>query len=131
MTLYTTDYLEYYLTLLAWVVSASQGDRATLEAGVLAQAHAQLGHLLDTPPAAVPGIAQTEPLRVVQTVIEKRATFACTPGLHRPHAALAPGLSACGDYVDGPYPATLEGAVRSGLEAARALTAPSPTVAPL
>ncbi|MDP3604157.1 MAG: FAD-dependent oxidoreductase, partial [Polaromonas sp.] len=32
---------------------------------------------------------------------------------------LAPGLLACGDYVDGPYPATLEGAVRSGLQAAR------------
>jgi hypothetical protein len=26
-------------------------------------------------------------------------------------------LLACGDYVDGPYPATLEGAVRSALEA--------------
>ena len=26
---------------------------------------------------------------------------------------IAPGLLACGDYVDGPYPATLEGAVRS------------------
>ena len=28
--------------------------------------------------------------------------------------------SPCGDYVDGPYPATLEGAVRSGVAAARA-----------
>jgi hypothetical protein len=27
---------------------------------------------------------------------------------------VAPGLLACGDYVEGPYPATLEGAVRSG-----------------
>lgn len=25
-----------------------------------------------------------------------------------------PGLTACGDYVDGPYPATLEGALLSG-----------------
>jgi predicted NAD/FAD-dependent oxidoreductase len=28
---------------------------------------------------------------------------------------------ACGDYVQGPYPATLEGAVRSGLTAGLAL----------
>jgi predicted NAD/FAD-dependent oxidoreductase len=30
-------------------------------------------------------------------------------------------LLACGDYIDGPYPATLEGAVRSGLQAAALL----------
>ena len=34
----------------------------------------------------------------------------------------APGLLVCGDYIDGPYPATLEGAVRSGVAAARAAT---------
>jgi predicted NAD/FAD-dependent oxidoreductase len=37
---------------------------------------------------------------------------------------LAPGLWAAGDYVAGPYPATLEGAVLSGRFAARHLTAP-------
>jgi hypothetical protein len=56
----------------------------------------------------------------VQTVVERRATFACTPGLKRPEMRLADGLLACGDYVAGPYPATLEGAVRSGLAAAHA-----------
>jgi hydroxysqualene dehydroxylase len=50
----------------------------------------------------------------IQTITEKRATFACTPGLQRPRAELAPGLLAAGDYIEGPYPATLEGAVRSG-----------------
>jgi hypothetical protein len=50
----------------------------------------------------------------VQTVVEKRATFACTPGLRRPATRIHRGLLACGDYVDGPYPATLEGAVISG-----------------
>ena len=35
---------------------------------------------------------------------------------------VAPALFACGDYVEGPYPATLEGAVRSGLAAAHAAT---------
>ena len=89
--------------LLAFVVSASVGDRASLQAQVLAQAQAQLGLTLQP----------------VQTVVEKRATFACTPGLQRPAPQIAPGLLACGDYVAGPYPATLEGAVRSGVDAVR------------
>ena len=92
--------------LLAFVISASSGDGATLTRQVLAQAARQLG-LTDLQP--------------VQTVVEKRATFACTPGLQRPMAPIADGLLACGDYIAGPYPATLEGAVRSGLEAARSL----------
>jgi predicted NAD/FAD-dependent oxidoreductase len=66
------------------------------------------------------GITQ---LHILQTVVEKRATFACTPGLQRPGQRIAPGLLACGDYLDGPYPATLEGAVRSGLQVAGLLEA--------
>jgi hydroxysqualene dehydroxylase len=92
--------------VLAFVVSASSGDAATLEQQVLAQGRQQLG-LTD--------------LQAIQTIVEKRATFACTPGLQRPSMHIAPRLLACGDYVDGPYPATLEGAVRSGLAAAQAL----------
>ncbi len=57
-------------------------------------------------------------MQALQTVIDKRATFACTPQVQRPGMQIAPGLWACGDYVDGPYPATLEGAVRSGLQVA-------------
>jgi hydroxysqualene dehydroxylase len=91
--------------VLAMVVSANETPRELLETQALAQAAAQLGQA---------------DLRVVQTVVEKRATFACTPGLARPPATIAPGLLACGDYVAGPYPATLEGAVLSGLAAARA-----------
>ena len=91
--------------LLAFVVSAAEGDKAGLQTQVLAQAQVQLGLQL----------------QAVQTVVEKRATFACTPGLQRPPTHIAPGLFACGDYVAGPYPATLEGAVRSGMAAARAL----------
>ncbi len=93
--------------LLAFVVSASTDERELVQAQVLAQAHGQLGF----------------DLQAVQTIVEKRATFACTPGLVRPPMHIAPGLLACGDYVDGPYPATLEGAVRSGLAAAEAATA--------
>lgn len=90
--------------LLAFVASASGREKDVVEAEVLAQV-AALGW-------------KVQPL---QTVIEKRATFACLPGLQRPPQAIAPGLWACGDYVEGPYPATLEGAVRSGLAAVQAL----------
>ena len=93
--------------LLAFVVSASDLPRDALQQGVLAQARAQL---------------ELHALEPLQTVVEKRATFACTPGLERPPMQIAPGLQACGDYVDGPYPATLEGAVRSGLAAAKNLS---------
>jgi hydroxysqualene dehydroxylase len=54
----------------------------------------------------------SSPLQHVRTLTEKRATFRCTPGLVRPAPAIAPGLWAAADYVQGPYPATLEGAVR-------------------
>ena len=55
-------------------------------------------------------------------ITEKRATFACTPGLARPANATAlPGLVLAGDYTAGDYPATLEAAVRSGIGAARLL----------
>lgn len=94
--------------LLALVVSASQGDRATVQHQVLAQARTQLADYL-----------QGHTLNAVQTVVERQATFACTPGLRRPAQTIAPGLLACGDYTDGPYPATLEGAVRAGQAAAQ------------
>ncbi len=53
-------------------------------------------------------------------IVEKRATFACIPRLRRPaNATPIPGLFLAGDYTAGDYPATLEGAVRSGVECAR------------
>ncbi len=71
---------------------------------------------------AFPGAFQGEDAQVLlHLAAERRATFACTPGLRRPAASIAPGLVAAGDHVDGPYPATLEGAVRSGLGAADAV----------
>ncbi|MBU2288271.1 MAG: hydroxysqualene dehydroxylase HpnE [Gammaproteobacteria bacterium] len=92
--------------LLAFVVSASADERESVERDVLQQAAQQLG---------------MRHLRPVQTVVERRATFACTANLQRPGMQVAPGLLACGDYVAGPYPSTIEGAVRSGLAAARSL----------
>jgi len=91
--------------LLAFVASASALEREPLESAVLEQAR-QLGWAV----------------QALQTVVEKRATFACTPALVRPGVHIAPGLAACGDYVAGPYPATLEGAVRSALDAVATLS---------
>ena len=99
--------------LLAFVVSGAQawvdaGQAVTLQA-TLRQAHGVLGAFLHGP------------LEPVQVLAEKRATFRCTPALQRSPMQIAPGLHAAGDHVVGPYPATLEGAVRSGIEAVRAL----------
>ena len=101
--------------LLAFVVSGAQawvtlGAEATT-AATLAQAKAALRSCLKSP------------LEVVKHLTEKRATFSCTPALARPASLIAPGLFAAGDHVDGPYPASLEGAVRSGLQAARLISA--------
>ncbi|MEW5890505.1 MAG: hydroxysqualene dehydroxylase HpnE [Pseudomonadota bacterium] len=55
-----------------------------------------------------------------QVITEKRATFRCLPSLARPGPATPiPGLYLCGDYVALDYPATLESAVRAGVECAR------------
>jgi len=98
--------------VLAFVLSASEGEREALQAATLAQARAQLGRSL--------GGSELVPLR---TITERRATFACTPGLRRPSAAVAAGLWAAGDHIEGPYPATIEGAVRSGQAAGAAAAA--------
>lgn len=99
--------------VLAFVVSGAaawvaQGMDATA-AATLDQARQALGaHLRN-------------PLETLRTTSEKRATFLCTPLLQRPTQQVLPGLCAAGDYVQGPYPATLEGAMRSGMSAATAI----------
>lgn len=85
--------------LLAAVVSACHVERDAVTEQVHDQVSRQLGLVH---------------LDIVQTVVEKRATLACTPQLDRPEPYVANGLWACGDYIRGPYPSTLEGAVRSG-----------------
>jgi squalene-associated FAD-dependent desaturase len=59
------------------------------------------------------------PLKWQRVIAEKRATFSCTPDLARPAARTpCPGFVLAGDYVTSDYPATIEGAVRSGVAAA-------------
>lgn len=65
--------------------------------------------------------ARTPTLIKSFVIREKRATFACTVNINdsRPkNITDVKGLTLAGDYTDTRYPATLEGAVRSGLEAA-------------
>jgi hydroxysqualene dehydroxylase len=97
--------------LLAFVIS---GAAPWVEAGLDATVEATLRQARTSLTRHLHG-----PLQVVKALTEKRATFRCTPGLQRPDALIAPGLLAAGDYVAGPYPATLEGAVRSGVAAVR------------
>lgn len=100
---------------LAFVISGAapwvERGREALAKAVAAQAREALGLELA---ANAPGC---------RVVVEKRATFLCRPGLARPAARITDGLLAAGDHVAGPYPSTLEGAVRSGLEAVAGLAA--------
>jgi squalene-associated FAD-dependent desaturase len=102
--------------LIAAVVSA-RGEHEELLHGAFAQmAHHELSRVVPALPAP----------RWSRVIAEQRATFSCVPNLVRPgHATDVRNLFLAGDYTASDYPATLEGAVRSGVAAARlALAAP-------
>ena len=108
-------------------------DRGQLcgQTGLIAAVISARGRHLDLPTAELESRIHAEIARIVphlppplrtQTITEKRATFACTPNLRRPATKTAlPGLCLAGDYVSSDYPATIEGAVRSGVNAARSV----------
>ena len=102
-------------SLVAVVISAG-GPHEALEPAALASAcDAQLRRLM----AGWPAPAWS------QTIVEQRATYACTPD--RPRARNAhphPRVALAGDWLDDEFPATLEAAVRTGVKAAFALAGP-------
>jgi hydroxysqualene dehydroxylase len=102
--------------LLAVVISAS-GMATESGAQALEESVAQqLAHDLQMPELATPLWSKA--------ITEKRATFACVPDLQRPPNATAHrGLWLAGDYTESEYPATIEGAVRSGLKVAAGIRA--------
>ena len=89
--------------LWAFVTSAAPHiDNAQFERIVSLQAQNQL-ELVD--------------IEVVQCVCDKQATFKAKRGLNRPPQFVGKNIWAAGDYLSGPYPSTLEGAVLSGQRA--------------
>ena len=102
--------------LMAFVLSAQGAWQNSVRADLLAALHGELESALD----------RRLPPPTWHTLIrEARATFACRPGLPRPSAASAiPGVWLAGDYCCARYPATLEGAVHSGVAAARGALQP-------
>jgi squalene-associated FAD-dependent desaturase len=96
-------------------------DEAEITKRVMADVHQVL-----------PGSRGIDPVEV-RAVKEKRATFAATPQFERIRPGAAPGtvgvkgggvenLFLAGDWTDTGWPATMEGAVRSGYLAAEAIT---------
>jgi squalene-associated FAD-dependent desaturase len=100
--------------LFAVVISASGAASELPQDELAASIASQLANDLCQPSLANPAWSRV--------ITEKRATYACTPGLQRPaNETPLPGLVLAGDYTAGEYPATLEMAVRSGIQAARSL----------
>ena len=101
--------------LIAAVISA-QGKHQNLKHELLAQKVAQeLCEQL--------GIREAPVWHKV--IAEKRATFSCETNLLRhAHTTQMPNVLLAGDYTAGKYPATLEGAVMSGMLCARTILAP-------
>ena len=102
-----------------WVVDRGNGLLACVLSG-----RGDWEALADAELAAVLGaeLALPQPPLWHKVIREKRATFACRPGLARPDWRTGDSrIVLAGDYTWADYPATLEGAVRSGRRAAHAL----------
>ncbi|WP_051412941.1 hydroxysqualene dehydroxylase HpnE [Methylophilus sp. 5] len=102
--------------LLAVVISAHpplNSDKAVLVTQCIAEINQAL--------AAYHITLNTAP-QWTQVITEKRATFSCTPDVLRPGTRTSnPHVFLAGDYIAGPYPATIEGTITSGYAAAQAI----------
>lgn len=98
--------------LIAVVVSASTEAIATGHRELTVAIAAQIAKVLGAP--ALNNFIWSK------IISEKRATFACAPGLKRPPNDIGiHRLFIAGDYTASDYPATIESAVRSGVGAAQ------------
>lgn len=95
--------------LLAVVISAEGRYQALSQQALALQVEDELKSVfIDLPPVLWHKV-----------IAEKRATFACNAHLKRPPQKTAIArLYLAGDYTAGDYPATIEGAVRSGVQCA-------------
>lgn len=101
-----------------WAAVASDVDPAasasTRETAIWQQLQRELGQTLSAPAWS-------------KTITERRATIACLPNVRRPEAHTAhERVVLAGDYLASPYPATIESAVRSGVNAAHILLTAMP-----
>lgn len=99
--------------LMAVIISA-EGSHQTIDQETLALAVAN--ELYEAFPALIKPLWH-------RVIAEKRATFSCEVGLTRPaNSTLYPNLYIAGDYTYADYPATIEGAVRSGVNVANMIS---------
>jgi squalene-associated FAD-dependent desaturase len=110
-----------------------RGYLQTDQAGVLAvvissasaaleRSHDQIAHEISVQLAHELKLPQLAQATWHKIITEKRATFACSPNLTRPsNQTQLASLVLAGDYTASDYPATLETAVMSGKDAAKAL----------
>lgn len=85
-------------------------EKTSVIAAVIEQVKEQTEHWA----GAMPGVVKSE------MIVERRASFAATAGLARPeNSSPWPGIFLAGDWTNTGYPGVLEGAVRSGLHAAK------------
>jgi uncharacterized protein with NAD-binding domain and iron-sulfur cluster len=95
--------------LLAAVISAEGPHQGLTQEALAAEVTQELAQ-------AFPHLPSPEWHKVIA---EKRATFACHPSLPRPaQRTTLTNFYLAGDYTAGDYPATIEGAVRSGVKCA-------------
>lgn len=111
-----------------WVFDRGQTHGAP---GLLAVVISAEGQYQDWPAEQLAGKVHDELQQVFalpsplwhKVIIERRASFACTVGLERPAQSTAlKNFYLAGDYTAGDYPATIEGAVRSGVKCAELIT---------
>nr|WP_208025159.1 hydroxysqualene dehydroxylase HpnE [Achromobacter insolitus] len=104
---------------LAVVTSAATGIAERNRQQVIEALIDQVAEQAARHPARLPAMPEVS---AAELFIEKRATFAAVPGLTRPlNSTPWPTLALAGDWTDTGYPGVLEGAVQSGLQAARVL----------